>query len=225
MGRSGPVLLHDEGTDGQRGLMYSAGVMNLVLLVSASPRRSEILKTLQIPFQTSKVEVDESELPNEPAEDYLVRVVQTKLNAATALLQKSEAACVLVADTTVVLDEKMLAKPLDVDDNRAMVTRLAGRTHRVMTRFAISTRSGDTFAQTVTTIVRVKKLSAAEIDAYVATGEGRDKAGGYAIQGIGSFAVEGIDGSYTNVVGLPAAEVVAALESLRVLPNFPLRQS
>ena len=107
------------------------------------------------------------------------------------------------------------------DENRAMIAALAGREHRVLTRFAAAGPAG-TEARTVATRVRFRSLSAPEIDGYAASGEGRDKAGGYAIQGLGSFMIEAIEGSYSAVVGLPACEVVLALVQVGALPSFPL---
>ncbi len=193
-----------------------------LLLASASPRRRDILSTLGLSFDVCPVDADESELPGEAPRAYLDRVVAAKLALALPIAVTRGLDAALVADTTVVLDDAMLAKPVDAADNARMVRRLAGRSHEVMTRFAIGRPAGHVHAETVTTRVEVKALDDAELDAYVRHGEGRDKAGGYAIQGLGMFAVTRIDGSYTNVVGLPAAEVVAALRALALLGSFPL---
>ena len=193
----------------------------LLLLASASPRRREILRTLGLPFEAAAVEADEAELPSEAPEPYLVRVVDEKLRLAEPLRAARGLGAVLVADTTVVLEGRMLAKPRDEDDNRAMVSALAGKRHHVFTRFAARSAEGQIRARTVVTAVSVRDLSGDEVRRYVASGEGRDKAGGYAIQGLGSFAVTGIEGSYSNVVGLPACEVVLALRELGVLGAFP----
>lgn len=193
-----------------------------ILLASASPRRRDILSTLGLAFDVCPVDADESELPGEAPRAYLERVVGAKLALALPIAAARGLDAALVADTTVVLDGAMLAKPADAADNAAMVRRLAGRAHEVMTRFALGGAGGRRHAETVVTRVEVKRLDADEIDAYVRSGEGRDKAGGYAIQGLGMFAVTRIDGSYTNVVGLPAAEVVAALRATGLLARFPL---
>ena len=193
-----------------------------ILLASASPRRRDILSTLGLSFDVCPVDADESELPGEAPRAYLERVVSMKLALAHPLAMSRGLDGALVADTTVVLDDAMLAKPVDEADNARMVRRLAGRSHEVMTRFAISDRSGPAHAETVVTRVDVKQLDDDEIAAYVRHGEGRDKAGGSAIQGLGMFAVTRIDGSYTNVVGLPAAEVVAALRRVGLLRSFPV---
>lgn len=190
------------------------------LLASASPRRREILQTLGLSFEVAAVDADESERPGEAPAAYLERVVAEKLRLARALASSRGLPAVLVADTTVVLDGRMLAKPRDQAENRAMIAALAGRSHQVMTRFAVEGPAG-LAARTVSTTVRFRALSSAEIDAYAASGEGGDKAGGYAIQGLGSFMVEGIDGSYSCVVGLPACEVAQALVAAGALASFP----
>lgn len=194
-----------------------------ILLASASPRRRDILSTLGLSFDVFAVDADESERPGEAPRDYLTRVVAAKLSLALPVARERGADGVIVADTTVVLDDAMLAKPVDAADNARMVTRLAGREHEVMTRFAVARTTGAEHSETVVTRVRVKALDGDEIDGYVKSGEGRDKAGGYAIQGLGMFAVTGIEGSYTNVVGLPAAEVVAALRALGLIDRFPIQ--
>jgi len=161
-------------------------------------------------------------MPAESADDYLNRVVDAKLAAAGAVVQASEVG-VLVADTIVLMGERILGKPEDDAESAEMFSSLAGRTHEVWTRFAVMTTGGRaaTHRETVRTQVTFRPLSEREIAGYVATGEGRDKAGAYAIQGVGAFAVVAIRGSYSNVVGLPACEVITALMSLGLLHEFP----
>jgi septum formation protein len=125
---------------------------------------------------------------------------------------------VLVADTLVLVDGAVVGKPTDDGDARAILRALSGRAHEVWTRFALD--RGE--AETVRTRVIFRALSDDAIARYVATGEGRDKAGSYAIQGLGAFAVSRIEGSYTNVVGLPACEVIDALLRAGQLATFPL---
>jgi septum formation protein len=197
-----------------------------LLLASASPRRRDLLEVLRLPIVVSAVAIDESALPGEEATAYVERVVFAKLEAAERAAERSgllHAAC-LVADTIVVVEGTMLAKPADDADGRAMIRTLAGRSHEVSTRFAIALPGvpGAAHAETVTTRVHVRSLDDRWIERYVATGEGSDKAGGYAIQGIFSAAIPRIEGSYTNVVGLPVAEVIAALQSLGLLQAFPI---
>lgn len=193
----------------------------VILLASASPRRREILRQLGVPFEAVAVDADERALPDEAPGGYIERVVADKWRLARPLAAERGLGAVLVADTTVVLGQRMLAKPADDGDNQAMIEALAGRWHEVMTRFLLQGPAA-TVARTVVTRVRFRDLTADEIGRYVASGEGRDKAGGYAIQGLGSFLVEAIEGSYASVVGLPACEVARALVETGALPSFPL---
>ncbi|MGK4002968.1 Maf family protein [Sorangium sp. So ce1036] len=206
-----------------------------LLLGSGSPRRREILTTLGLPLRVAAAEVDESGRPGESAAAYLERITLAKLAAARRLQQAVGAGAVLVADTAVILDETPLGKPRDEADARAMLRALSGREHQVWTRFAIAGggrielaaaavpgRDEALHAETVMTRVRFRALGDDEVASYAATGEGLDKAGAYAIQGVGAFAVARIDGSYSNVVGLPACEVIAALRATGLLARFPL---
>lgn len=193
-----------------------------LFLASGSPRRREILTTLGLPFEAAGVDADESRRPGEGVEVYLERVVGEKLRLAELEASRRGLGVVLVADTVVVLEGRALGKPADRADNAAMLRALSGRTHQVMTRFALARRGAPAFAQTVVTDVRFRDLDEGEVAAYVATGEGLDKAGGYAVQGVGGFAVAAVAGSYSNVVGLPACELVLALRRLGVVDAFPL---
>jgi septum formation protein len=199
-----------------------------LLLGSASPRRREILATLGLPLVVLPAVVDESVLPGEAALPYLERVASLKLAATGARPEAKQAGAILVADTTVILDGAILGKPADEAEARAMLRALAGRAHQVSTRFAISGPEAPTRAlheETVSTVVVFRALDDAEIEGYAATGEGLDKAGAYAVQGLGSFAVARLEGSYANVVGLPACEVVTALRRVGLLAGFPLGSS
>jgi len=148
-------------------------------------------------FKVRPVDLDESPQPGEAPEDYVLRLAVEK---AAARVEPGE--LVLAADTTVVVDGDILGKPLDDDDARRMLRLLAGREHSVLTGIALHGPHGEA-AEVDETLVRFAPLSEAEIDWYVATGEPRDKAGAYAIQGLGSLFVEGVEGSWSNVVGLP----------------------
>jgi septum formation protein len=129
---------------------------------------------------------------------------------------------VLVADTSVTLDGEILGKPLDAADAERMLSTLCGREHRVLTRYALCLTDGSLQrTRTVATRVWLRTASLAEIRGYARTGEGLDKAGAYAVQGHGAFLVERIDGSYTNVVGLPACEVVLDLGASGLLGPYP----
>ena len=185
-----------------------------LLLGSASPRRREILGVLGVPHIVAPQEVDETRLQGEPADAYLIRIVALKRDRALTMFDEKKHAGVLVADTSVIVDGDVLGKPGDdVAEGRAMIARLAGREHEVHTRFCLATGQRD-ISETVVTAVVFRALTEARIARYVDSGEGRDKAGGYAIQGLASGFVSEIRGSYTNVVGLPASNVLAALEQL-----------
>jgi septum formation protein len=187
-----------------------------LVLGSGSPRRREIVSALGLPFQIVAADIDESVLPNESPLVYLERIVEQKLSGVRARLGATPHSAILVADTSVVVDGDVLGKPTDVADAVRLFSRIAGRAHSVYTRYGIG-RAGDagvSVARTVATEVHVRAAAPDEIQAYAATGEGLDKAGAYAAQGIGSFFIEKVVGSYSNVVGLPACEVLADLREL-----------
>ncbi|AKV02462.1 Septum formation protein Maf [Labilithrix luteola] len=194
-----------------------------LLLASGSPRRREILENLRVPFIVRPASADESTRDGEDAAAYLARVVLAKLDAAWAAGGSAleNAGAVLVADTSVIDEGAILGKPGSIDEAEAMIARLAGKTHEVWTRFAIgraSAAGGTLHEQTVVTRVTFRPLTAARIRAYAESGEGMDKAGAYAVQGLGAGLVARVDGSYSNVVGLPACEVLVALEELGLVP-------
>jgi septum formation protein len=194
-----------------------------LLLGSASPRRRELLETLGLPFVVSAPVVDEASREAEAPDDYVSRVVDAKLEAARGLREAAQAGAVLVADTIVVVDGLLLGKPEGRADAERMLRALSGRPHEVTTRFAVSDAVGSrVHRESVTTRVFVRSLTDDERRGYVASGEGDDKAGAYAIQGLGAFLVERIEGSYGAVVGLPACELVRALRGLGLLTSFPL---
>ncbi len=174
----------------------------------------------------SSVDVDEARRPGEAPEPYLERIVAAKLDAVRGgdgfASRAHLVAGVLVADTIVVApDQTILGKPQGDSESRDMLARLEGATHEVRTRFALAPAiagSGRAFAQTVTTHVTFRRLLPDEIERYVSTGEGRDKAGAYAVQGRAAAFVERIHGSYTNVVGLPLCDVVVAMRDLGWVP-------
>lgn len=193
-----------------------------LLLGSASPRRRALLEGLGIPHRVRAPEVPEDVEPGELPAPYLVRIVNAKLERACELAP-AESACVLVADTTVVLGERILGKPSGRAEALELLRELAGRTHRVLTRYAVGGR-GDAearFARTVETLVSIRAASSDELERYAASGEGLDKAGAYAAQGLGAFLVERVEGSYTNVVGLPVCELVVDLRAAGLLASFP----
>jgi len=176
-----------------------------------------MISWLGVPFVVRTADVDESTRPGEAPHAYLARVTLAKLEAVRAL-GVGPAAGVLVADTMVVApDGAVLGKPTDDAEARAMIERLAGATHEVSTRFALAeAASGAQVAhvETVTARVRFRAVTPAEAEAYARTGEGKDKAGGYALQGRAAAFVSAVEGSYTTVIGLPLSEVVVAMRAL-----------
>jgi septum formation protein len=185
-----------------------------IILASASPRRRELLLRVGLDFQVIPSSADESSLPDETPEPHAVRLSEEK---ALAVAGRDEVAgrWFIGSDTIVVRDDEILGKPGDAKEAAAMLRSLSGRAHRVISGYAVHDRqTGETRSATVTTRVWFKQLTEAEIREYIATGEPFDKAGAYAIQGIGAFMVPRIEGSYTNVVGLPLCEVIATLEAM-----------
>jgi septum formation protein len=174
----------------------------VVVLASQSPRRAEILRQAGIPFVVRSAAVDEAPMDEESPEDYVRRLAEWKALAVEA----SSDEIVLGADTTVVIDGQMLGKPADAADARRMIARLAGRRHEVLTGICLK-RGSRWVRDWAATQVWFTAMNEAEIDAYAASGEPMDKAGGYAIQGLASKFVERIDGCYFNVMGLPVALV------------------
>lgn len=191
-----------------------------LILASASPRRRELLERLGLVLEVVPADVDETPLPDEKPADYARRVAAAKCDAVADGLPADRGLAVLGADTTVIIEETILGKPADDAEARAMLLRLAGRRHEVVTAYTLrfGARRLD---RAVTTLVAMRALRPAEIDAYVASGEGRDKAGAYAVQGIAAAFVTELRGSLTNVVGLPLAEVLADLLALGALPRYP----
>jgi septum formation protein len=174
----------------------------MFVLASTSPRRAEILQNAGIPFVVRPVGVDESLLPGETPEDYVTRLAEWKARAAEA----HSGEMVLGADTTVVVEGEMLAKPADAEDAARMLRLLAGRPHDVLTGICLK-RGDRILCDRASTRVWFAPMTDAEIAEYVASGEPMDKAGGYAIQGRASKYITRIDGCYFNVVGLPVALV------------------
>ncbi|MGZ8257748.1 MAG: Maf family protein [Methylotenera sp.] len=182
-----------------------------IYLASRSPRRVELLKQIGLTCETLPADIDETQFINESPESYVTRLARQK---AEACLQRLTAAQrvrpVLAADTTVVLAGAVLGKPLDDDDARSMLSALSGSLHYVHTAVALA------FADSIevvlsTTAVEMMVLTAAQIDAYIASGEHQDKAGSYGIQGLAGAWVKHIEGSYTGVMGLPIHETAELL--------------
>ena len=183
-----------------------------LVLASSSPRRQELLRGLGLEFTVIPADVDESLIPGEKPVDYVERVARDKALAVVAKLGMGAAGdvVVLAADTTVDVDGEILAKAEDDVDARRMLRLLSGRTHQVHTA-VVAWRISGLQTVTVATDVTFVDLDEATIDWYLATGEHRDKAGAYGMQGAAGALVERIDGSPTNVIGLPLAETVDLL--------------
>lgn len=195
-----------------------------LILGSASPRRRELLQALGVAFLVRTVDIDETPMPQETAEAYVERIVGDKLAAVRQVVRVEGLAhaAILVADTTVVVDHQVLGKPCDVVDAQRLLGRIAGRDHQVLTCYAIALCDGVTnVARTVSSQVTLRAATADELQRYAESGEGLDKAGAYAVQGLGAFLVKSISGSWSNVVGLPACEVIEDLAALGVLGPFP----
>ncbi|MGE0102555.1 MAG: nucleoside triphosphate pyrophosphatase [Blastocatellales bacterium] len=181
----------------------------MLILASASPRRAELLKAAGIEFNVRVADVDESILPGESPADYVLRL---SIDKARAVARPGE--IVLGADTTVVIDEIIAAKPVDLEDARRMLRALSGRWHEVLTGVTIV--AGDqTISGVETTRVSFIEMSDSEIEWYIGTGEPMDKAGGYGIQGFASRFIDRIEGSYSNVVGLPVEMVYRMIKESR----------
>lgn len=188
-----------------------------IVLASASPRRSELLASAGIEFEVCAGDVDEGVLPGEEPADHVLRLARAK---ALYVASQVEGRFFIGADTVVVCDGEIMGKPKDADDAERMLKKLSGCAHSVITGYAIVDRErDDAISGAVTTRVFFKQLRDREILDYIATGCPFDKAGAYAIQGGAAYMVEKIDGSYSNVVGLPLCEVVEALRRIGALAD------
>ena len=184
-----------------------------LILASASPRRRELLTRAGITVEVDPADVDERPEQGESPERYVERVAQLKASAGA---RRHPDRPVLGADTVVVVDGKVLGKPADPEDAARMLRRLAGRTHHVLTGVALAW-DGQITTQVERTEVAMSAMSEEDVAWYVASGEPMDKAGAYAIQGLASRFVTRIEGSYSNVVGLPVATVVELLRTSGVV--------
>ena len=185
----------------------------MLILASSSPRRAELLRAAGIPFEVASVDVDETVLKLEPPGEHVRRLARVKAEAA---FTRHPDALVLGADTIVTVGGEILSKPRDAEDATRMLRLLSGREHEVLTGVALVARRG-VVVEVARTRVWVNPLTDVEIADYVTTGEPLDKAGGYGIQGLGSRFIDRIQGSYSNVVGLPVALVY------RLLKGYPER--
>lgn len=191
---------------------------NPLILASASPRRKQLLEQVGLPFISIPSHIEENEDGNNP-ESHTLILAEKK---AKTVFQQSKEQWILGADTIVVIEKEILGKPGDQAEALSMLQRLSGKNHEVITGFCVMNPSGFiAHSEAVSTIVEFKNLHRDEIESYVNTGEPFGKAGSYAIQGVGAFLVKGIQGSYTNVVGLPISALISALEKIGALSSFP----
>lgn len=191
-----------------------------IYLASRSPRRRELLDQIGVRFAVVEADTDETRLPGEQPEDYVLRVAADKARAARAALPRSDHRPVLGADTAVVVGEQILGKPDDREDALAMMRLLSGRAHRVLTAVALIADDGER-TDLSETRVTFRTLDEDEVLRYWRTGEPRDKAGGYGIQGYGALFVSGLNGSYSGVMGLPLFETgrLLAQVGIEVIPG------
>lgn len=178
-----------------------------LILASASPRRRDLLRQLGLSFDVRPASIDEAPRSGEAPRQCVERLARLK---AEAVASSQPGALVLGADTAVILEGEILGKPRDAAQARAMLEQLSGRTHTVLT--AIAFAGAARFSRVVETRIEFRRASPEEIDWYVQTGEPLDKAGSYALQGIGSFLISAVHGSVSSVIGLPLCETLDLLE-------------
>jgi septum formation protein len=184
--------------------------MKRLYLASGSPRRRELLTQIGVPFTAIAADIDETPLTHETPSAYVERLARGKAETGRRAVVSEGPFCVLGADTAVVLDGKILGKPVDEADACAMLKMLSGNEHQVLT--AIAVLEGEHCeSRVITSLVRFRHVSREEAAAYWASGEPKDKAGGYGIQGLGAVFVAGLNGSYSAVVGLPLCETAELL--------------
>ncbi|MGM0578203.1 MAG: Maf family protein [Myxococcota bacterium] len=207
-----------------------------IILASQSPRRKELLERLGFTVKVMPANIDEVRQDGEPVESFVKRMARDKCLAVVERMQTTlyptdaegqpipagpdsrrhiETRWVIGADTIVVLGDDIMGKPKDTAEASEMLSRLSGRKHRVITGFCIhDLRKDKEGVQAVSTEAQFKKLTPTEVEKYVSVGESMDKAGAYAIQGVGAYLVDNIVGSYTNVVGLPLCQVIEMMEEM-----------
>ena len=190
-----------------------------LVLASGSPRRAELLEAAGYAFEVRAADVDERVLPGESPHDYVRRLAIAKSAATRERLvghptADSDGRLVIIgADTAVIVDDEIMGKPSDDEDAGRMLRRLSGRAHQVLTGISVRTAERQV-VEVEETLVFFRRLAEAEVSWYLASGEGRDKAGAYAIQGLASRFIPRIEGSYSNVVGLPIERLAGLIGSL-----------
>lgn len=186
-----------------------------ITLASSSPRRKALLTEAGLSFDTCPADIDEDIRKGESPIEHTLRLAEEKAKAAA---KKVKSGWIIGADTIVFIDNSILGKPSDAKEAHEMLNLLSSRYHKVVTAFCIlNAATGKTTKRVVESMVKIKKLTGKEIEDYIKTGEPMDKAGAYAAQGVGNFMIEKIEGSYTNVVGLPMEELEQALEEVGIV--------
>ena len=185
----------------------------MIVLASQSPRRADLLRQVGIDFRSHPADIDESPRPGEPPADYVRRMAIAK---ASTVRQQFPLLPVPGSDTAVVVDDQILGKPLDRDDAIRMLLALSGRCHQVLTGVAVD--YGQVVYRLSSSEVRFREISTAEAATYWSSGEPADKAGGYAIQGLGAAFVANINGSYSGIMGLPLFETLQLLSGIGIPP-------
>lgn len=194
-------------------------MVSKIILASSSPRRKELLEKLGLRFEVIPSLIDEIPLRGESPEDFALRASTEKALSVSRNLDGDSV--VIGADTIVVIDGEILGKPKDEEEATIMLEKIAGKEHRVITGFSIVKPKVEIlYRNFVESRVKIKTLAPWEIEGYIKTGEPMDKAGAYGAQGIGAFMIEEIQGSYTNIVGLPLVQVINVLTRLGVLKLF-----
>jgi len=183
----------------------------MIVLASASPRRAALLTQAGLAFEVRPAEIDEQSREAEKPEELALRLAREKALAVRGRLEASDARLVLGADTIVVIGDRVLGKPRDEAHAVELLSSLLGRTHRVLTAVAIVTKSGRAYTTVVESRVSMRRAPRAEVEAYASGGEPLDKAGAYALQGEGARFVDGVEGSRSNVIGLPLDETRALI--------------
>jgi septum formation protein len=190
---------------------------DFVYLASGSPRRRELLQQIGVPFRVVGTAIDEAVLPDEAPLQYVARLAAAKAEAGWERSRDFVHAPVLAADTAVVLDGRILGKPTDGQDAEGMLRQLSGRTHEVFTAIALRTANG-LQSRISRSEVTFRSIAAAEARGYWETGEPSDKAGAYAIQGLGAIFIADLRGSYSGVMGLPLFETAELLHDAGIVP-------
>lgn len=188
----------------------------MIILASASPRRAELLEQIGVEFEIRHADIDESLLASESARDYVIRLAIEKAQAVSKLSDTAQGLPVLGADTSVIIDGEIFGKPINYEHFHAMMVKLSKNNHQVMTAVALIRADGVQINAISVSDVSFRHLQESEIEAYWQSGEPQDKAGGYAIQGLGAIFVENLVGSYSGVMGLPLFETAQLLKRAEI---------